>query len=772
MAGTTDCHLLIPVAPNMGEVDARPLESVKTALSLFGESIPEFEDGKKIKISCGENCTTKERDVILEQTQSTMFVEQLKNSGDIELQRQLELEKAKVMFEAFTRKLEEARKSKERASKVPALVKKLEAANPHVIQVYNEALKADLSAAGEQFMMATAELENIREELQKTKACVLTYAKSEALALEQLDKARMEAEKSNNKLEELVKEIASTEQSLALLQLTCIKAEKEKDALLAAKEAESQKAAEMAEQSRKDLEAKLTTTTSTMKKLQQELHLAKELETILTKVAADATQSQNDLKLKIKQAESDAETSLISISAELEEAEGNLKRMTEECKTLHYSAEFLKAELDQVWKDMNDSMEREAELEVSIAMLNAELHQSRSKSAAAAAAEARAKVVALDFSVALKQLAIEAERAKREAKALKEEARQANIEAENTKAELTAVETRLLDALKESEELKEAAQVIKEEARKEKLEVDIIVADMIYVEFRLQFTIKMVEEMTEECQAIQEEARRAKLEEEQAKAEMTSLKLKLQDALKEGKEAKDEVQAMKEEACKVRLEAEQAKANKAFLEVELQDALRAAETQKEAAHTMKDEARKAKLQVEETKREMCAVEARLQYVIKEVETARIAEEEALSEIRSLQVEKDEEGMNAHKFFTGITMSPTEYESLTRKVKEADSKAAEIKMSAKEGDEELSSKLEIANREIVELKLALEQAYQRAEKAETDKKLVEQETRKWRRRAYNAGYLAQKEQSIQKNDIIPKPSVTVIRPLNAEPLKEE
>eukprot|EP01018_Ginkgo_biloba_P035376 Gb_22717 [translate_table: standard] len=617
-----------------GEVDARPMESVKAAVSLFGESVFEQLDGRKPKIPFGERKLAKEADVHLVQEQFAKSKEQLKNAEAVKAQAQLEVEIAKKILEELTDKLEEAKKSKEKATKVSTMAKQrveeLEAANKQIPWGCNKVLQAELNAERERHMMVSAELEAIKQELGEVKQELAASMGAKELALKQAGEATIAAETNNNRAEELVKEIAAANESLVLAQLACMEAEKDRAAILAEKETEAQKAAELVEQTSqqletlskqldaaKDLETKLTETTTTVENLQTELCLAKESEAKAAKAASDANENLNELKeeiAKINEAASDAEASLKSTTAELEDTKENLKKATEECISLKDTVDFLRADLEQVKKELAELKEREAEAEVSVAILNSELHQSKSKLAASAAAEAKAKGANVGLSLALKQLATEAEAAKKEAKASKEEVRIAKLEAEQAKADMNNAETRLQDALKEAE---------------------------------------------------------------QAKSDMNDSETRLQDALKEAEAAK------------------------------------AAETT----------------------------------ALAERDTART------------------ESMNASDFYGGITISQEEYDCLNRKVEEAD-ELADNKVAAalahvdavKAGDQQLLKKLEMANIEIEELKSVAEQAIYRAEMAETAKRSVEGELRKWREREQRkraAALAAAKDLVPNGNSDVPK-----------------
>ena len=96
--------------------------------------------------------------------------------------------------------------------------------------------------------------------------------------------------------------------------------------------------------------------------------------------------------------------------------EAEAKRLEEDLK----SARGEVSDLIQRMKDESfTSNERELELQVEIATLKSEIHKSRSRIAAAEAAEARAMSAQSGLHLAVQQLAVEAESAKKEAQTLK-----------------------------------------------------------------------------------------------------------------------------------------------------------------------------------------------------------------------------------------------------------------------------------------------------------------------------------------------------------------
>eukprot|EP01018_Ginkgo_biloba_P010082 Gb_35409 [translate_table: standard] len=165
----------------------------------------------------------------------------------------------------------------------------------------------------------------------------------------------------------------------------------------------------------------------------------------------------------------------------------------------------------------------------------------------------------------------------------------------------------------------------------------------------------------------------------------------------------------------------------------------AAEAKKEAA-TMNEEAQKEKLEIEQAKAEMNTVENKLQFALEELKDAKSAEAIALGKVKYLSEKTSAARASTSEFGAAITISLSEFDSLSKKAEEADM-LADKKVAAaiaqidtiKASEREILMKIEVAYREIGELKSAEEQELHKAEMSGAAKRAVEGELTRWRER---------------------------------------
>ncbi|CAH8381805.1 unnamed protein product [Eruca vesicaria subsp. sativa] len=168
---------------------------------------------------------------------------------------------------------------------------------------------------------------------------------------------------------------------------------------------------------------------------------------------------------------------------------------------------------------------------------------------------------------------------------------------------------------------------------------------------------------------------------------------------------------------------------------ETEAARRQAEEMRNKAEGLMSEAETAHLTLEDT-------ELHLRVALDEVEEAKAAEGKALEQIKSMSEKTNavRKSTSSESGAQSITLSQVEFNSLSKRA-EVFVKLADMKVAAalaqveavKASENETVKKLETTQEEIDKLKTATEEALKKAAMADTAKKAVEGELRRWRER---------------------------------------
>lgn len=437
-----------------------PFESVKAAVSLFGERV----GAKSCKLP--EKHGAKEVEMHQLQEELANMRLQLTDAERSKAKVSAELRDAKKLLEEMMKNSGQSYLLKQsgnlnvstRSNADEIKQNTSHAEEKHVVG------EVQLKVAQEQHMTAVAELEVAKKELERLQQELQASRNEKDCAIKQAEEALSAAETNAKRVEELSTEISGTNESLVLVKLACIEASKEREALLASKRAEGRGGADSQASDQdfaavQELELKLAAATKELNMLREELQAAKEAQEKVVREAAEAfanlARAKSDLE-RIQIPATSAITSWSDHSTELRETKLDLEKALSDESSLRASMGVLQNELNMTKKGEADLREREANANAAIVSLTNELHKTKSELAEAVAAEARANEAISGLSQTLQQITAEVEEAKETAEAMKEEACKAKADAEQAKAAMKTAEIELEAALKEAEAAKAA----------------------------------------------------------------------------------------------------------------------------------------------------------------------------------------------------------------------------------------------------------------------------------------------------------------------------
>ncbi|XP_077211482.1 WEB family protein At1g12150-like isoform X2 [Tasmannia lanceolata] len=419
----------------MGEIDTKPFESVQAALSLFGQK----NDQRKYRSTSSEEMEKdKELDLMMKDLASYKVQLEIKESSNMQLLLKLEVYRKTIEELSTQVKKSEAEREKniEEYGEAKIRIDELEFDNKKVSAQLFETRKAE-----EELRHSLNELKATQEQL-KTVLDAAEESKLAALREAELMETAIEMEKERT--QELLSHVSELNEAILHSKLGAIEAEKEKSAILMAKEEEIEIATVAATQAQEHLE-----------EMRKQLDMVKDLENQLLEkslfteclqmeteqakgAASDATADLDRLRRGIKQLEEENSEKTIYV----ESMEAEMKQLREVVDDLNHQIRDVTFEMEKLKIEMVQIVERESEAQVEIAVLKSELHSSRSKTASAEAAEARAKSVKSGLYIAVQQLAIEAEEAKKETQRLKQEA----LEVEEAKKETQSLKQEAMES--------------------------------------------------------------------------------------------------------------------------------------------------------------------------------------------------------------------------------------------------------------------------------------------------------------------------------------
>lgn len=419
----------------MGEIDTKRIESVQSQISIFGQksewrkfrstsigvrSLQDAEKEKELGFLLKELASYKVQ-LEIEESANHQFLLELEICRKTISEMSSQLKKSEAAREQYIKDLEESKTSMD----------KLESENNEISSRLLENEKAR-----EQLMSDINDLK-ATQELLRAELAAAEESKQAAQRQSSLVETAVNMEKEMN--EELLKHVSELNETILLSKQAANESEEDKSTIMLQEEmqvaaSEMMQAHEDLEEMRKqldaakDLENQLMNKSLLINSLRSELALVKES-------SIDAVNNLNRLKLEMETMElanSEHVMYIESMETELKQSQEELLNAREDIACLEQQIELIQVEMQKAEEKATGFKEREREAQVEIALLKSEIHKAKAKVAAAEAAEARANSIKLGFQLAVQNLAVEAEEAKKEKLRLEQTAVYASGVADST----------------------------------------------------------------------------------------------------------------------------------------------------------------------------------------------------------------------------------------------------------------------------------------------------------------------------------------------------
>ncbi|KAJ9682826.1 hypothetical protein PVL29_018700 [Vitis rotundifolia] len=307
------------------------------------------------------------------------------------------------------------------------------------------------------------ELEFMKQELSKLKLDMASVLEEKSRAEKEIEAASSKIWSYGSSANSLKKEIEEANEEQVLLELARIEAVKELVAIEAQREKEASEFSSAMEKTRKkmsdiiqeieqskDLETKLSVTTSDIDVLQNELKLAKKI--------GKSVQNNDSLKHtkgSFRRREGSETSALLqSVTEELKAAKKELASIKEEGFHFMSSMDVIREELKHVTEETARLKKTEEKGDLTVKNLNLKLLRAQSKLEATSNAEEKARSIVSNLTLTLEQLKTEAEAVKKERELISEETATINAEIQKTDSEIDLNEERLQSAMQELEAVK------------------------------------------------------------------------------------------------------------------------------------------------------------------------------------------------------------------------------------------------------------------------------------------------------------------------------
>ncbi|KAG8385893.1 hypothetical protein BUALT_Bualt03G0092400 [Buddleja alternifolia] len=409
---------------SLGEIDtATPFQSVKAAVSLFGDASPAKPNPVAKKSNAEERVLEKETQHHMMLRELDYYKDQLKNAETAKAQALKELQRANRTLQQLTNKLETLSESKQASIKATEAAKirakELEEQKSLRAQLGTEAWRLDVDTEREHYKACTGELNSNKQELANLRQDFDAAIEAKLAIFQEAEDAQHTAKMNQDRQSQLEKEVADLQETLDHVNLAKTQAQEEHSKLMAEKEA-----------------LLITRKLATEEALKEIVRLKEEYE---PKEILDEKLEQTSEAIKILQEQ------LKDVHAKKA-----LKELVAEESSLRSCVVSVKLELEEVKRDRSESHQRALDAESAVEKLQAELEKKK--------AELDEAMLEGAYGMRLKieNLSAEAETGRQEAEDIKKNAELLKQEAEAATIAAKEAEEKLKIALEEAEAAKAA----------------------------------------------------------------------------------------------------------------------------------------------------------------------------------------------------------------------------------------------------------------------------------------------------------------------------
>ncbi|XP_064998649.1 protein WEAK CHLOROPLAST MOVEMENT UNDER BLUE LIGHT 1-like [Musa acuminata AAA Group] len=414
----------------MGEIDTKPFESVKTALSFF-----EQKAGQNRCASSGNMEEQEEKDLCLLLKELANCKVQLEINKSANKQANLELEVYHKTVDDLSIQLEnsvaEIDRYREKCQQAETKIAKLESENKVIAQSLLGSSEHESELLG-----IVDELKALQEEEHAMGSEVTASGRLHTMAERRAELMGQAIFLESDQRKKLLLHISALNEALFSSTLAAIEADKERYASFFRMEAELHITKEALAQSHDKLEGmkdhldmmnnmenELFAKMIQVDYLQSELKQLEELYSACSRFALDVVTDANQLASEMEtpeRARSKYSSYLALMEAEKKRMHNELQSERDKVTDLNCQIELLSSRTQTLKHEMSEMRGREMDLEEEITTLKADLHRSRSRRILAA--EARATVSQSGLYIAVQELALETKSSKMESQVQKKDA--------------------------------------------------------------------------------------------------------------------------------------------------------------------------------------------------------------------------------------------------------------------------------------------------------------------------------------------------------------